>query len=631
MSVFGNVSTSMLYSYVGTSYGSVINKDDFFDDSRSAHSDDSTTPFEELGTYVPPIIMPTTLHLTLTETPVMYLLDIVSKTEVKGTSEAELVEKDNEYYDYLTIGKGRNRKTTNAEIQTEINLLKTRSTIAKRYTRRNEETFASEWEMYDTYGVADLESTTQVHSKSKEEEIKIITPEEQMKSLMLNSKFQESVLIMERVLANNVFNNKQKTFRGLIEQDPFRPDIEFKYKLELLWTFKSSYTTGFPVTSMQWHPQNNDILAVGYGKFYYSDTKKGLVCCWNVKNPKQPEREFYFNVPVTSLAFSDNEPNLIAVGLYDGTVSILDISRKHVDVVVMTKKHLVTNYQPVWQIAWFPPDGYNIYDNHVICVGQDGRVCSFVATKTNDLNEIEMMCVFRSESKLKGVYQPKPCPSNEIPISKTNATLTITKHPLDECIYYIGTSEGGVHKCSKNYQHQHIDVLVCHAGPIYAVEFSHYLPKLYLTCGADSCICIWVEDIKEPLITMTKTMFPVEGAEWCPANATIIANISGNSIFLWDVQRKTYLPASEHVNPENCRCTNIKFAPSGKNLVVGDIEGNVHVYTLKDMPFPPFYQAKMLEQVILKNLVTRTDLVTKIRKENMFKETSHEVKCFVNL
>ena len=33
-----------------------------------------------------------------------------------------------------------------------------------------------------------------------------------------------------------------------------------------------------------------DILAVGYGEFTYSDQKGGLACCWSIKNPEVGRR-----------------------------------------------------------------------------------------------------------------------------------------------------------------------------------------------------------------------------------------------------------------------------------------------------------------------------------------------------
>lgn len=638
VSFFGNMSHSVLHTLhtnlhtqsalfaaTSQSYSTVANRDELENDSQTLpFSRSSESESEEAHVfYTPPVIMPKTVTIVLAETPVLYLLEITSSTEIKGTDEGYQTEIDNERYDYLTVGKGKNRKTTNAEIQTVINILKTRSTNARRPHHANEYTFASYWDMHDTYGAkeADTKLKKDVKAKLRDEshsnlgEEEDIRPEDvMMEELLKNPRFQKSVLIMERVLANNIYNQQQKRFRGLIEQDPFRPDIEFKYNLELLWTFKTPMVESHPVTSLQWHPYNTDILAAGYGKFYYSDTKPGIVYCWNVKNPKQPEREYRYTHPVTSVAFSQYEPNLLAVGLYDGTVSILDICKKNVEQLMVTKQHLTYSYEPIWQIEWFAPDGYNINEYHVICVCEDGRVCSFIATKTNDLIQVEMMKVFSTESKIKGVFKPKQCAANEIPILKTSAALTITKDPNEENIYFVGTGEGTLHKCSENYQNQHIDVIMAHSAAVYGMQFSHFCPKVFLTCGADACINIWIGDIKEPIATLCKSLSPVEGAEWCPANSTIIANISGNDIFLWDLQRKTYLPASEHTSPTGCRNTVIKFSPSGKNLIIGDIEGNIHVFTLTDLPFPPFYQAEMLEQVLYKSLITRKDLVEQIKR-----------------
>lgn len=307
------------------------------------------------------------------------------------------MEVDNEHYDYLTIGKGRNRKTTDAEIQTYVNLLKTRSTVARRPKRNNDYAFASMWDMYDTYDQENQETATM----SVPEELTIFEDsellddsEDQMKKLVQNPNFQHCVLVMERVLANNVYNQQQKRFRGIIAQDPFRPNIEFKYDLDLLWTFKSLSTKGHPVTTMQWHPINNDILAVGYGIFFYTEKKPGTVYCWNVKNPSQPEREFHFKIPVTSLSFSPFEPNLLAVGLYDGTVAILDICRKNVEMLMVTTPSTTSSYQPIWAIEWFLPDDYNINDNHVITVCEDGKVSGFIATKTNDLIQVTIIIIY---------------------------------------------------------------------------------------------------------------------------------------------------------------------------------------------------------------------------------------------
>jgi WD40 repeat protein len=71
------------------------------------------------------------------------------------------------------------------------------------------------------------------------------------------------------------------------------------------------------------------ILAVGYGQFLMSKEKKcgGLVCCWSVKNPSQPERLYTFDSSVTALTFSSANPDLLLVGLYSGDIVVRDVSQ----------------------------------------------------------------------------------------------------------------------------------------------------------------------------------------------------------------------------------------------------------------------------------------------------------------
>ena len=50
--------------------------------------------------------------------------------------------------------------------------------------------------------------------------------------------------------------------------------------------------TCFSITLFQ-----QDILAVGYGEFVFSEQKGGLACCWSIKNPEVTEpvnQTFYF-------------------------------------------------------------------------------------------------------------------------------------------------------------------------------------------------------------------------------------------------------------------------------------------------------------------------------------------------
>lgn len=104
-----------------------------------------------------------------------------------------------------------------------------------------------------------------------------------------------------------------------------------------MFSFKNKLFKNYIVTSADWNPINKDLLAVTYeldSKLPVSDTKakandkKGLLMFWTLKNPAFPEKIFTSEFPFTSCKFSVENPNLIACGSQDGTVSIYDIRKK---------------------------------------------------------------------------------------------------------------------------------------------------------------------------------------------------------------------------------------------------------------------------------------------------------------
>nr|XP_023028759.1 WD repeat-containing protein 78-like [Leptinotarsa decemlineata] len=201
---------------------------------------------------------------------------------------------------------------------------------------------------------------------------------------MKNPKFLEAVCVIERLLANNCYNEQQKIFRGLSVPDKFREKIEYNYKLNLLWTFANSSTKGLCVNSIDWNPANRDVLAVGYGKFYYTDKLTGLVLIWNIKNPVQPERRYTFDVPVTSLQFSKSNPVLLGVGFDNGSVKVLNVSSRDKEIV---GENMAT-FEPVWNISWQVGRNEKKDEELVEATFDDGRICVFSVQPKLEVYEI---------------------------------------------------------------------------------------------------------------------------------------------------------------------------------------------------------------------------------------------------
>lgn len=109
-------------------------------------------------------------------------------------------------------------------------------------------------------------------------------------------------------------------------------------------------------------------------------------------------------------------------------------------------------------------------------------------------------------------------------------------------------------------------------------------------------------------------MESVQGLDWSPTHSTILVTILGQNILIWDFQRKVYEPQSITRSPTGTKNTIVQFIDSGRCLVVGDIEGNVHVFSLEDMPFPAFFQENLLFDSLYRALTTNPQLVHRLRK-----------------
>lgn len=263
---------------------------------------------------------------------------------------------------------------------------------------------------------------------------------------------------------------------------------------------------------------------------------------------------------------------------------------------------------------WYCDDDYYKGEDQVISAGQDGKILKFRRTGTITYNTIKIMQVARAEGKLKGIETLRKCVVTGVPVSRYSAALLITRHPVDANVYFVGTGEGVVHRCSTDYFHQHLDLFLAHDGPMYVLKFSPFCNMLYLTCGDDWTARIWCEGIAEPLVELRKTMESVQSADWSPKQSTIIATISGCEIFIWDLQRKAYLPQSVTENPGKCKNVVVQFTEDGQCLVVGDVDGNVHIFALEDMPFPPFFQEDLLTQSVMRAMVNKPELLKQIKK-----------------
>lgn len=238
------------------------------------------------------------MKIRLEESEDVLLYENNSFTVLAGTDEATTVLADNERYDYLTIGKGQQRKICDIETQTVEPLRKTRAINTDRIDERAVGTYVSNYDMFDTY--AQLEQTIQSIDIGRtddehvsHETLNITTytrrdgdADDLNRQLATNHSFRLSSMILERILAGNVYRESQRRFRNMDMPNPLDPVVQYLYRMKLLWTYRSCEINSSAVTCMSWCPSNADILAIGYGVFNYVRPERrrtGYVCLWNMK------------------------------------------------------------------------------------------------------------------------------------------------------------------------------------------------------------------------------------------------------------------------------------------------------------------------------------------------------------
>jgi hypothetical protein len=99
----------------------------------------------------PPPPPPSNILITLKETPTIFHLNLPAFNVDVESEEGKEIESDNEYYEYITIGKGRHRNTKVAEVQTEYSFRKTKSTMTPPVSVTDSLTSANSWDLYHSY------------------------------------------------------------------------------------------------------------------------------------------------------------------------------------------------------------------------------------------------------------------------------------------------------------------------------------------------------------------------------------------------------------------------------------------------------------------------------------------------
>ncbi|XP_070763038.1 dynein axonemal intermediate chain 4-like [Enoplosus armatus] len=580
----------------------------------------------------------------LSETDTISLLDIASTLESEDADDADAIKERNSHYVELCKNRMGNDKYVTRSMQTFNGAPKNKQIQSDTIVMVDKGMIATIWGIYDAFcdqnetpesEKVDHPGSTVNSSKGQEKrggrssssyssstvgtgstvssllEMEMcgdsLNAEPDPQMIMLSESFQDSLLVMERSIVADVFQPKLAAYRQLpIREDPdstVKPEAESEEgeesssspALERLWAFSCKLTRRCNITSMAWNKENPDLLAVGHGDWDSRNQKPGLICCWSLKNPTWPECVLHCHSCVTSLDFSANNPDQLAVGMYDGTIAIYNVRSRNNTACIAnssecSKKHL----HPVWQVSWTKQGVRLSGGGHVealVSVSADGRITKWLLC-SNGLDCIDLMKLRRSQ---KAAGNKKKTGNV---LSEMTPGLCVDFNPTDSSIYLTGTWEGLIHKCSFSNSQHFLDTYQKHFCPVNHIEWSPFCSDVFLSCSSDWTIQLWKQDRFTPVLSFTSTQRAVYAVRWSPNWSTIFAAINGRQVEVWDLNSSVLNPTIVHHAAPGVKVTSLLFARGTDCVLVGDSDGQVTVYQLKNLSVREGKQVDILEDII---------------------------------
>lgn len=320
-------------------------------------------------------------------------------------------------------------------------------------------------------------------------------------------------------------------------------------------------------------------LAVEIGGESTGSDDDGLILFWSLKNPEFPERVYNLGVGVMSIDFSHSQPYLLAVGFANGVVAIFD-TRKDESIVTSDSAVGTTGGRPtlglpsgdagggdsthpgtrlrtpvpiatsevspgkhldvLWQVKWISK-GSDRGEN-VVSISSDGRVTEWSMKKGlsySDLMTLKRIAnpLLGSDSRADGV------------ISRQASGHCIDFATSDPSVYFVGTEDGLIHKCSVSYNEQYLQTYFGHTGPVYQLLVSPFCSDFFLSCSGDWNIKLWHQSEQKDVLTFRSVdlAHAMYGISWCPSDATVFGAVSEDGrIEIWDLAQSTLDPIITH-------------------------------------------------------------------------------------
>ncbi|XP_054194754.1 dynein axonemal intermediate chain 4 isoform X8 [Homo sapiens] len=463
------------------------------------------------------------IEIILTETETLRFFDLPTVMVSVESEEAEKVTQRNKNYEVLCRNRLGNDLYVERMMQTFNGAPKNKDVQCDKIIMEDKGIMSTAWDLYDSYNAMELVSLSVKQSVVESSSKANVLPKDQDQRLPgSTTEKKPEPEEPEDVLESAKHEEVEEESKKEEEEEIHAEESTIPANLERLWSFSCDLTKGLNVSSL----------------------------AWNKTNP-WPERIYQSPYGVTAVDFSIGAPNLLAVGYHNGTIAIYNVrSNSNVPVLDSSEspqKHL----GPVWQLQWIEQDRGTTGDGKreiLVSISADGRISKWVIRKGLDCYDLMRLKRTTAASNKKGGEKEK---KDEALISRQAPGMCFAFHPK---------------------------------GPVYKVTWNPFCHDVFLSCSADWGVIIWQQENVKPSLSFYPATSVVYDVAWSPKSSYIFAAANENRVEIWDLHISTLDPLIVNTANPGIKFTTILFAKQTDCLLVGDSDGQVSVYELRNMP-----------------------------------------------
>lgn len=377
--------------------------------------------------------------------------------------------------------------------------------------------------------------------------------------------------ILERMVNQNTYDEIAQDY--MYWEDPV-DEFQKEGSLLPLWKFDFEKAKKKAVTAICYNSQFPDLFAVAYGSYDFMKQTTGVVCVYTLKNTTYPEYVFHLDSGVLAIDFSEQHPDLLCFGLYDGSVGIIDIQNSTKGALYQSTVKSGKHSDPVWGVKWQKDD----LDKNInfFSVSSDGKVFSWTLIK-NELQHTEVV-----ELKMEPTADVVIDNADGIFGLGSGSAFDFSKY--SNHVFAVGTEEGRIHLCSKAYSSRYLHTWNAHTMAIYSICWNPVDPNVFISCSADWTVRMWHQNHRDdsPLFSFDLGT-SIGCVAWAPFSSTVFACATAEGkVYIFDLAKNKNEAVCIQSVVKRATLTKVAFSNVAPILIVGDDRGGT--YSLKLSP-----------------------------------------------